>query len=99
MLLEKTKSSMLSASHHEWGPAVRLRVPGGVQGQRPSLGPGDRAPGSSGVLPILNASGELSWALFNTLFIMHIYDKKKKKKHNIDYKQIMLGGEEKKIMT
>ena len=48
---------------------------GGVQGQHPGRGPGCRVPGSSGVLHILNALGELSWACTNT--IMHIYDKKR----------------------
>ena len=41
------------------GCRAGLRVPGG--------GPGGRAPGSSGVLPILNALGTLSWAFINTL--------------------------------
>ena len=44
-------------------------IPGRVLGQRPSGGPEGGAPGSSGVLPILNALGELSWAFNNTLLI------------------------------
>ena len=39
-------------SHHRWGP-----------GATPSRGPGGSASRSSGVLPILNALGELSWTL------------------------------------
>ena len=77
MLLEKLKSSAQQReSHHGWSPGAHLRAPGGVQGQCPGRGPGGRALGSSGVLPILNALRELSWIFIHILFYMHIYDKK-----------------------
>ena len=79
MLPEKLKSSSHQrASHHWWYPGACLRAPDGVQGQRPSGG----QEGSSGVLPILNALGELSWAF---IYILCIFMLKK----DTEYRLIM----------
>ena len=73
MLSESPKSSAQQCtSHLGWGPGACLTLPtahytGGVHGQHPDRGPGGNAPGSSWILPILNASGELSWGIQNRL--------------------------------
>ena len=80
VILEKgaCQKSWCCRRESSWARSSVRAITGGVQGQRPGGGQGGRVPGSSGVLPILNASGELTWAFINTLLICIFMIKKDK---------------------
>ena len=63
----KYRLSMKAERLMAWGPGARSRAPGGAQGQSPSRGPGDSAPGSFWVLAFVKGLQRLSWKYFFSL--------------------------------
>ena len=89
MLLERPKLRLQQyASHHGWYPGVRLRAPGGVQGQITStVGSRRQRPRKLLGLPILNALGALLHLYQHFMLLIWIFLIKTNKQTNQQQQQ------------